>query len=444
MPSSTSSSGRSAGPLIPVTGDDPSALRCARCPHVGGLEHAQSERAVRAGEAGELAWLAGEFARGVTQVVQGSHDAVLDAAYGATTAVVPAARPVHAVHRWIATAVFRGVDVGLDAAAHVAGQVVRRRVEPGPSALDSPPAQVALGLLNGVVGDWLVDHDSPFALVAALRREGRHVEPSTAELVAAYPDPAYRGPAPRGTPDARVGSSPGSAEDCLVVFVHGLVETDLAWHYRAQRHWGDSAVSYGGLLERDHGWHSLTVRYNTGRSVASNGAELADLLDRIVTAWPRPVRRIALVGHSMGGLVALTALAHDERPWRELVDVVVTLGSPREGAPLERAAEIVEQAGARIPTAAWIGALLSVRSVGIRDLHDPLVHPPLPPGVREYAVHATLTPDHWHPVVPRVGDGLVPVPRADVRTVVLHGLHHLDLLCHPMVHELLEDWLAAP
>lgn len=411
---------------------------------MGGLGHAHPERSVRAGEAGELAWLAGEFARGVTQVVQGSHDAVLDAAYGATAAVVPAARPVRAVHRWIAAAVFRSVDVGLDAAAHVAGRVVRRRVEPGPSALDSPPAQVALGILNGVVGDWLVEHESPFALTATLRRDGRPVELSTAALEGAYPGSAYPSSAYQGAPDAAKTTAREPTQDCLVVFVHGLVETDLAWSYRAERHWGDPAVSYGGLLERDHGWHPLTVRYNTGRSVSSNGAELADLLARVATAWPRPIRRIALVGHSMGGLVALTALAHDERPWRELVDVVVTLGSPREGAPLERAAEIVEQAGARIPTAAWIGALLSVRSVGIRDLHDPLVHPPLPPGVREYAVHATLTPDHWHPVVPRVGDGLVPVPRADVRTVVLHGLHHLDLLCHPDVYGLLQGWLAAP
>lgn len=332
---------------------------------------------------------------------------------------------------------FRSVDVGLDAAAHVAEQVVRRRVEPGPTALDSPPVQVALGILNGVVGDWLVEHESPFALTASLRRDGQPLEPSTVALEAAYPDSAYH-----AAPDVPTTSAREPTQDRLVVFVHGLVETDLAWSYRAERHWGNSAVSYGGLLERNHGWHPLTVRYNTGRSVSSNGAELADLLDRVATAWPRPVRRIALVGHSMGGLVALTALAHDERAWRELVDVVVTLGSPREGAPLERAAEIIERAGARIPTAAWIGALLAVRSVGIRDLHDPLVHPPLPPGVREYAVHATLTPDHWHPAVPRVGDGLVPLPRADVPTVILHGLHHLDLLCHPQVYGLLQGWLA--
>jgi pimeloyl-ACP methyl ester carboxylesterase len=399
---------------------------------MGWWSHAQREHPVRAGEAGELAWLAGEFARGLTQVVRGSHDAILDAAYGAAALVLPVARPVQALHRGIAHAVFWGVDTGLDAASRVTEYAVQRRVAAGPSALDATPAQVALGILNGVAGDWLVDHGSPFALEATLRRDGRALEPSGERLASAYPSTA--------TGTAAVGPD----SDRLVVLVHGLVETDLAWRYRADRHWGDADVSYGGLLERDHGWRSLTVRYNTGQAVRSNGGQLADLLDRIVMDWPRPIQRIALVGHSMGGLVALTALAHDERPWQHLVDVVITLGSPREGAPLERAAELVEQAGARIPTAAWIGGLLAVRSVGIRDLHDPLVHPPLPAGVREYAVHATLTPDHWHPAVPRVGDGLVPLPRAAVPTVVLHGLHHLDLLCHPRVYELLEGWLAEP
>ncbi len=37
---------------------------------------------------------------------------------------------------------------------------------------------------------------------------------------------------------------------------------------------------------------------------------------------------LAVVGHSMGGLVAVTALAHDKRPWTRVVRAVVTLGSP--------------------------------------------------------------------------------------------------------------------
>ncbi len=55
------------------------------------------------------------------------------------------------------------------------------------------------------------------------------------------------------------------------------------------------------------------LRYNTGLPVGRNGADLAWLLDDLVAAWPVPVRSIALVGHSMGGLVvraAFHAAAH--------------------------------------------------------------------------------------------------------------------------------------
>ena len=36
---------------------------------------------------------------------------------------------------------------------------------------------------------------------------------------------------------------------------------------------------------------------------------MAALLDRLVQAWPVDVRRIALVGHSMGGLILRAACA---------------------------------------------------------------------------------------------------------------------------------------
>ena len=60
---------------------------------------------------------------------------------------------------------------------------------------------------------------------------------------------------------------------------------------------------------------------NTGLPIAENGVAMAALLDRLVTAWPTDVRRIALVGHSMGGLVMRAACAvntDSESPWTDL------------------------------------------------------------------------------------------------------------------------------
>ena len=51
--------------------------------------------------------------------------------------------------------------------------------------------------------------------------------------------------------------------------------------------------------------------------------------------WPGGLREVVIVGHSMGGLVALRALAHGDAAWTSAVRAVITVGSPREGAPLE-------------------------------------------------------------------------------------------------------------
>ena len=60
----------------------------------------------------------------------------------------------------------------------------------------------------------------------------------------------------------------------------------------------------------------------------------------MVAAWPVEVEEVALVGHSMGGLVSRSA-AHsrssDGAAWVEHVRKVVSLGSPHMGAPLEQA-----------------------------------------------------------------------------------------------------------
>ncbi len=55
--------------------------------------------------------------------------------------------------------------------------------------------------------------------------------------------------------------------------------------------------------------------------------------------WPVELEEIALVGHSMGGLVARSAChlgaVRGDR-WTRLVRQTVTLGSPHMGAPLEQ------------------------------------------------------------------------------------------------------------
>lgn len=381
-------------------------------------------------EARDLTRATAGAARGVAGIVESTHDATTGIVYGALRRILgPAVVPVREIHRVIGRASFGGIHLGLragGAAAELAVAAVNPLVEDPADArdslLDRRGPGFALGVLNGVAGDRLAREESTLALAMTLRHEDRDLPVTTEALRAAY----------------------GMGRRRLVVFVHGLVESDRSWAFRARQRWGEEGVTYGRLLERDEGWLPIYLRYNTGLPIAANAQRLGDLLTALLEAWPDPVEELALVGHSMGGLVAVTALAHDERPWTRVVRAVVTLGSPRDGAPLERFAAVLEEFTKRTGWARWFGGLVGIRSSGIRDLHDPLTHPPIPDRIEEYAVLATLTPGSWHPQVPRVGDGLVPLPeRHHCESAVVHGVHHLDLLDHPDVYPLLRGWLAA-
>jgi pimeloyl-ACP methyl ester carboxylesterase len=83
------------------------------------------------------------------------------------------------------------------------------------------------------------------------------------------------------------------------------METEFAWRIGADE-------PYGPRLARELGVPPVFVRYNTGRHISENGRCLADLLEALVANWPIDVAEVALVGHSMGGLVSRSA-AHQAK-----------------------------------------------------------------------------------------------------------------------------------
>ncbi|RZL29049.1 MAG: alpha/beta hydrolase, partial [Rubrivivax sp.] len=82
-----------------------------------------------------------------------------------------------------------------------------------------------------------------------------------------------------------------------LVLLHGLCMNEAQW----RREGADFPAALAAL-----GYQPLGLRYNTGRAIWRNGAELAELLSRV----PGP---ITLLGHSMGGLVARSAIAQAQR-----------------------------------------------------------------------------------------------------------------------------------
>ena len=189
------------------------------------------------------------------------------------------------------------------------------------------------------------------------------------------------------------------------------------------------------------------------------------------------VEQIALIGHSMGGLVARSAChqgALEEAPWTRLVRHVISLGTPHMGAPLEQGTHYLSAALSSLPETRPFGAVLRRRSAGIRDLRqgslvdadwrglDPdalravaCEEVPLLEGATHCFVAATVTRSEAHPVGRLLGDWLVLVPSASGRSrrrripfELEHGMHvggtnHLALLNHPQVYERLRGWLSS-
>jgi pimeloyl-ACP methyl ester carboxylesterase len=360
---------------------------------------------------------------------------------------VPAGRPIQRVH----DAISRGVSGSLGAAASAAGRGAQTLVERRPRSEHplsaSPRGGLGVGILNGLVGDRLEREGSPLHQPMAVRVDGLPVAPERRALAQAFP----------------------AATPRLVVFLHGLMETERGWRLGGRQ-------TYGSRLARDLGTTPVYVRYNSGRHISENGRSLADLLGRVVAEWPVEVEEVALVGHSMGGLVSRSAChlaALDEEEWVGRVRHVISLGSPHMGAPLEQAVHYAAFGLTRLPETRMLGTFLRRRSAGIRDLRqgslvdddwhgrDPEAlraaaceEVPLLEGATHCFVSATVTRSPRHPLGRLVGDTLVLVPSASGRSrsrtlgfEAEYGLHvgathHIALLNHPAVYEKLRAWLG--
>jgi pimeloyl-ACP methyl ester carboxylesterase len=109
------------------------------------------------------------------------------------------------------------------------------------------------------------------------------------------------------------------------VLVHGSCLND--------RQWSRLGHDHGAALERDLACTPVYLHYNSGRHLSTNGRELAGLMEALVAAWPVPLETLAIMGHSMGGLVARSAIHVAEtagHAWRGKLRKLVCLATPHE------------------------------------------------------------------------------------------------------------------
>lgn len=369
----------------------------------------------------------------VVATARETHTAISRRAHGlARLGLGPASRPAELLHHGIAGTVYGALGLSLRGASAGLSRLAEAGIG-GPGLEEGPRGRFVSSAVNGLIGEELRRERPRLAIEMGVRRDGRDVVL---------------------TPDGVRAAFPGATGE-LVVFLHGLCETEDYW----RRHRDRLGSTYGETLAR-RGWTPVYLRANTGLPLRENGVVLASLLQRLVDAWPTEVTRVVLVGHSLGGLIirassAVTAEGDAPAAWTRLVTDVVTLGTPHLGSWFAVGADHASRHLARLPEVAAFGKVIDRQAPGIHDLIEGLAHdvPPLP-HARYRLVSATLTRSPRHPVASAIGDLLV-TPRSAVGrdrrgtelfpgAEVLHlpRTDHFGLLNHPDVHTALVRWLG--
>jgi pimeloyl-ACP methyl ester carboxylesterase len=373
------------------------------------------KRPVRASDLRAYARLAIDATLGATDLVESVHGSVLGVprlgpaadrtprrTRGVTGLVY---RSIRRITNWVG----RGVDGALE------------RIDPllVPASGESSTRErdAVLAALNGVFGDHLESTASPLAISMGFR-----------------------------CPAEKAGGR-------ILLLAHGLCMNDLQWRRTGHDH--------GAALAADLGWSPVYLRYNTGRSLAINGRDLARELEKLVREWPQPVTEIAILGHSMGGLVARVASSvaeTDGLAWRSRLRRIVFLGTPHHGAPLERGGHWLTRVLGSTSYTSTFARLGRIRSAGITDLREGVLRMPLPKGVDVFAAAAVLAGESDHFAGRALGDGLVPVDSAlgdhadpsralaipEANRWVAYRTNHLQLLDRGETYGRIRGWLGEP
>ena len=327
------------------------------------------------------------------------------------------------------------VDIAIDAAVPAPAEDEEPAIPMRSDAFGTPEwvADAALSTLNAAIGHHLAATANGLDLSLELRHDDRYLRHGERLPPAAL----------------------------AVVFVHGLGISEWGWAMEAAEWYGDPATTYGTQLARDLGATAIYVRYNTGRRVGVNGRALSHALEVALA----DATTIVLVGHSMGGLVARAAVeAGRGTRWVTRVALVVSLGSPNQGATFAQLGEITEAGlgAVDLPTTRILARILAARSAGIRDLEhgeiddlardpDATAAPeervvPLLDGVTYAFFSATMTSDPDHPLGVLLGDlmvrpgsaaGPAGMPASDgfrIETGSFPGVVHHQLMNHPAVY----------
>jgi len=258
----------------------------------------------------------------------------------------------------------------------------------------------------------------------------------------------------------------------ILLLAHGLCMNDRQWRRNGHDH--------GAALAADAGFTQVYLHYNSGLHISTNGRAFADLIETLLKAWPAPVEELVIIGHSMGGLVSLSACHYGKvagHDWLRHLRKVVFLGAPHHGSPLERGGAWLHVILNASPYTAALARLGKIRSAGITDLRygnlldedwehrdrfarskDKRRAVPLPDDVQCFAVGASIAKRESSLSKQLLSGRLVPLRSAlgqhadpsrslsfpESQQWIGYGMSHFDLLDHREVYERINQWLSCP
>jgi pimeloyl-ACP methyl ester carboxylesterase len=309
--------------------------------------------------------------------------------------------------------------------------------------------EIMLSVLNGIIGDYLDKEQNPLALPMQFKHQGKAIPLQSEAIQELYSKPSGK----------------------ILLMVHGLCMDDLQWNRNGHNH--------GELLAEKFNLNPVYLRYNSGLHISQNGQQLSALLEELVQNWSVPIEEITILAHSMGGLVTRSAYNYgtlEQKTWTKHLKKIIFLGTPHQGAPLERVGNHVDRLLEAMPYARPFAKLGKMRSAGITDLRLGILVEedwvnldrfenelkqatvlPLPKTVECYAIAASIKNKIADISIKQLGDGLVPIQSAlgqhtnaiqslefkPANTSISYQTNHLELLSNLTIYQKLQEYLSA-
>ena len=311
----------------------------------------------------------------------------------------------------------------------------------------SDKKEIILSVLNGVIGDYLEEKENPLKIEMQFRYRLKSILLDGNYLKETYPN----------------------VNGKILLMLHGSCMNDIQWTRKEHNH--------GNIIAKELNKTPIYLNYNSGRHISTNGKNLNNCLEELIKNWPVPIEELVIIAHSMGGLVARSALYYggqEQKNWTKHLKKMVFLGTPHHGSHVERKGNYLDIILEAIPYVKPFARLGKIRSAGVTDLRygnlvdgdwqdndrferktDQRQHIPLPKQIEFYSIAAVIGKKTTTVSAKILGDTLVDVNSAlgqhknpdksllfkKENSWIVYENNHLDLLSNPKIIEKIKEWL---